>query len=334
MSPTTSPSVTTGHTLRRARELAGMRDRAAARSLGVRRSRLRDWESGAVVPDADELERAIQLYSADLNEIWPDRQPLVSDAEPGVLVVGDERIDVRTDPTITADGVTTVDNRVVLTRYLAAVRRQRGLAATDPVELRANDIASLATVLDLEDADLESELAELLDLTPAGARWTTRAMVVGALMAVGATAMVGTSWFSSTDTAGATTVEAVAPAAASITFAPESTPTTEVSEQATVQFAPAEVDPDAPVEAVIVPADASTTPSPFSTEPSAAPVELAPAVFAVAPSSEWSPVVDDTNATTTVDAPELTPAPAADAAATTTVVDAAVVERTAELPPA
>lgn len=302
---TTTPTTNAGDMLRRARELSGMHERAAARALGVRRSRIRDWESGAVAPDADELSRAIALYSADLDSIWPDRQPLVSPEEPGVLVVGDERIDVRIDPELTPDGVTFVDNRVVLTRYLAAVRRQRGLGATDPVELRANDIASLASVLDLEDGRLESELAELLDLTPAGARWTTRAMVVGALMAVAATAMVGTSWFSSAAPAGATTVEVVAPAAATVTFAPEVTPTTEVSDRAAVQFAPATIDPDTPIDAEIVPSATATNPSPFSTEPSATPVELAPAVFAVAPSTEWTPVVDA--ATATLDAPELPP---------------------------
>ncbi len=242
--------------------------RAHRRACARRPSRrLRDWESGAEVPDADELARAIELYSADLNEIWPDREPLVSSDEPGVLVVGDERIDLRTDPTLSADGVTTIDNRVVLTRYLAAVRRQRGLGTGEAVELRATDIASLASVLDLEDTALEAELAELLDLTPAGARWTARAMVVGGLMAIGATAIVGSSWLAP---AGATTIETAAPAAVTATFAPEVAPTTQVSARASVQFAPDTVDPDAPVEAEIVPAApaADGTASPFSTDPS------------------------------------------------------------------
>ena len=312
MQLTTTPE-STGHTLRRARELAGVRERTAARALGIRRARLRDWESGAEVPDADELARAIQLYSADLNEIWPDRAPLVSGDEPGVLVVGDERIDLRADPTLTADGVTTIDNRVVLTRYLAAVRRQRGLGTGEAVELRATDIASLASVLDLEDTALEAELAELLDLTPAGARWTARAMVVGGLMAIGATAVVGSSWLAP---AGATTIETAAPAAVTATFAPEVAPTTQVSARASVQFAPDTVDPDAPVEAEIVPAApaADGTASPFTTDPNAAPdVELAPAVFATAPATEWTEVpevaeVADAPAALGTEAAELPPA--------------------------
>ncbi len=162
---------------------------------------------------------------------WPDRHPLVSDAEPGVLLVGDERIEV--------GGA----NRTVLTRYLAAVRRQRGLAPDGPVELRATDLASLSTVLDLDDAALESELAELLDLSPADARWTVRALMVGALMAVGATGVVGSSLLSP---AGATTIAAtpVAPVAAEVS-------------------APAPADPDTPIYTGVdlAPAVSATAPA-------------------------------------------------------------------------
>lgn len=296
MSPThTTEALAAGHTLRRARELAGLRERSAARSLGVPRSQLRAWESGAAAPDADELARAIALYSADLDQIWPDRRPLISDDEPGVLVVGDERIDLGADPELTPDGVTVADgpigNRVVLSRYLAAVRRQRQLAPSDPVELRSADIASLSHVLDLDDDALEAELAELLDLTPAGARWTARALVVGGLMAVGATAMVGTSWFAPVTDAGAAPSSS-APAAAAVTFAPEVAGAAP-SDRAEVLFAPATVDPDAPVDAELVPGDEPAAASPFSTEPTSATVELAPAVFAVAPSTEWSAVPTD-----------------------------------------
>jgi transcriptional regulator with XRE-family HTH domain len=290
----------TGQALRRARELAGMSERSAARSLGIRRARLRGWEAGTVALDADELARTIDLYSSDLFEIWPDRRPLVSNDEPGVLVVGDERIDVRDHARLTPEGASDVDNRIVLTRYLAAVRRQRGLSPSDPVELRAHDITSLASVLDLTDGALEAELTELLDLTPAGARWTARALVVGGLMAIGATAVVGGSWLSP---AGATTVDAAAPPAAAAVFAPEVAPVTQVSEQASVQFAPTPADPDAPVDAVVVEAATTEAASPFSTEPTTTSVELAPAVFAVAPATEWTPV--DTSTTPT---PELPPA--------------------------
>lgn len=283
MSPTTAPSA--GPRLRRARELAGIHERAAARELGIRRARLRDWESGAVAPDADEMARAVSLYSADLDEIWPDRQPLVTAEEPGILIVGDERIDLRTDAlSDTGD----IDNRVVLTRYLAAVRRQRGLEPSDRVELRSSDIASLASVLDLDDTALEAELTELLDLTPAGARWTARALVVGGLMAVAATTVVGASWFAAPTSAAA--APSVPTAVVATPFAPEAS-TTVVSDRAAVQFAPEQIADDAPIDAEIVEVVEHAAVSPFSTEP-AAQVELAPAMFAVAPASDWAPVVD------------------------------------------
>jgi transcriptional regulator with XRE-family HTH domain len=272
-----STTMTTGHALARARELAGLSERAAARRLGVPRSLLRDWESDTVVPGADDVEQAVRIYSADLDRVWPDRRPLVTPEEPGVLVVGDDRIDV------VVDGVE-LDNRAVLTCYLAAVRRQRGLSGNESVELRADDISSLAGVLDLDDAELESLLTELLELTPAGARWTMRALVVGGLMAVGATAAVGSSWFSpataatldasASDTAAAQVVEVDVEAAPGI-----DTSDVELAEPV-VQTPGEQTDAEDPTAAE----------SPFSTEPSSVAVELAPAVFAVAPATEWSPV--------------------------------------------
>ena len=280
----------TGRRLRRARELSGLRPGTAARAMGIRRARLRDWESGRTVPDADEMARAVQLYSADLNHIWPDREPLISPEEPGVLVVGDDRIEaypraVTTPGSGQATTRPTVDNRVVLSRYIAAVRRQRGVGPDEPVELRSQDVSALATVLDLDDMLLEVQLMDLLDLTPAGARWTARAMVVGALMAVGAGVLVGASWFGAAPSDAAAAEAAVA----TVPFTPEVSDS--IPEQRSgVQFAPGPVDADAPIDAEVVEPDEGATTSPFSTEPNRTEVELAPAVFTVAPASDWSMV--------------------------------------------
>jgi transcriptional regulator with XRE-family HTH domain len=320
-----STTMTTGHALRRARELADTSERAAARSLGVRRSTLRDWEADRAAPDSDQLAAAVRLYSVDLETIWPDRRPLISADEPDVLRVGDERVPVETDPVIDPDGVRRIDNRVVLTRYLAAVRRQRGLDPTERVDLRADDIASLANVLDLDDAALETELAELLDLTPAGARWTMRALVVGGLMAIGATSAIGSTWFSPATAAPLETATPVTHVVDAPTVAPETgTPTTEVSEQALVQTPDTVEAPSTELAPPTTQAPSSdvATPvvdpsSPFSTEPSSIAVELAPAVFAVAPATEWSPVDTSPFSTTPndqVDAevPAALPAPPAE----------------------
>ena len=297
----TEMTVATGRTLRRARELSDLRPRSAARAMGIRRSRLSDWESGRTSPDADEMARAIELYSADLNHIWPDRQPLISPEEPGVLIVGDERIEVNAPARTTRDSGPAmpraeIDNRVILSRYIAAVRGQRGAGPDDSVELRAHDVSALATVLDLDDMLLEVQLMDLLDLTPAGARWTARAMVVGALMTVGAGVLLGASWFGAAPTTAGAAEGSVNTAA----FAPEIGAVAPVDpvapvDRARVQFAPSPVDPDAPVDAEVVtpPNTAALSPdaiSPFSTEPNHIGVELTPALFAVAPATEWSTV--------------------------------------------
>lgn len=271
----------TGARMRRARELTGMSERAAARALRVRRTQLRAWERGELVPDADDMAAVINLYSVDLARVWPDRQPLLSPEEPGVLIVGDERIELDDVAVPTAGGGITIDNRSVLTTYLTAVRRQRGLGPNEQVELRAADLSALAGVLDLDDAGLESLLAELLQLTPAGARWAARAMVVGGLTALATVFSLGTAWLDQPSTAEVTAlpIAAVAPV--------EAVPASDLSNDARVLFAPAPVDPDAPVEAEVV---SNGSESPFSVAPGAVPVELAPAMFAVAPATDWTPV--------------------------------------------
>lgn len=241
-----------GHCLERARCAAGMNQRRAAKQLGIRATRLRAWETGTEAPDAHELERAIHLYGTDLDKIWPDRRPLIDDQEPGVLVVGDDRIDA------------TGTNRQILTAYLDAVRRNRSVEPKAVVELRSQDVHALSSALDLDDAELESLLCDLFQLTPAGARLTMRALAVGALGSIGLTAVLGAAWLGSA-TAGATT----------------------------------------PVGELAAPAVA--TASPFSVDPSTVEVELAPAVFAVAPATEWSPVEVDEDDSIQVGAGEIGP---------------------------
>lgn len=272
-----------GSRLRRARELSGMRERSAAKSLGVRRSQLRAWESGADTPDTDELARLVDLYSADLAQVWPDRQPLLSATEPGVLIVGDERVELFLEPGAP------VDNRTVLQRYLAAVRRQRGETSDARVDLRAADIDSLATVLNLADADLENQLADLLDLTPAGARFTARAMMVGGLSALAATTLVAGSWFAAPTAAGASQQRDTAAATAPALFSPEHLVPLPDADIVDAELVGAGSGDGAAVDAQ------GQSESPFSTEPTrqAVGVELAPAVFAVAPANEWQPVLDD-----------------------------------------
>ncbi len=200
-------TITTGHALRRSRELAGLSERAAARALGVRRATLRDWESDRVLPDATQVELAAITYGRGAENIWAERTPLIDPAQPGVLVVGSEQVHVWPDGDPSA-----VDNRDVIARYLAAVRRQRGVEEHDDIRLRSDDLAALSLVLDLDDDGLQQILMDLLDLTPAGAQWAIRSMVVGGLVAMVATGALGSSWF--TPSVSADTAAPARPAAA------------------------------------------------------------------------------------------------------------------------
>lgn len=211
MTTTTS----TGGALRRARELAGLSVGGAARRMGIAGELLRAWETGQLAPSDEQVEVAARLYGNDLAHLWPERTPMLDPEQPGVAVIGTETIDVGPDEFGRRPA-----NSVILTRYIDAVRRQRGLEPHERFALRGADIAALSTVLDLDDARLEDELQRCFDLTPIGSRMTVKAMAIAALMALAATGVVGGSWLAPdtaedhpTDVAfGAPTTTAVAPA--------------------------------------------------------------------------------------------------------------------------
>ena len=210
-------TITTGHALRRTRELAGLSDRAAARALGVRRSTLRDWEADRSAPGPEMVELAALVYGHGAEDIWAERTPLLDPEQPGVLVVGSERVLVWPDGTAGA-----VDNRDVIARYLAAVRRQRGVDDRDEIALRSDDLGALSMVLDLDDDQLQQILMDLLDLTPAGAQWAIRSMLVGGLVAMVATGAIGSGLLAPSASAD-TSTDARPPAAVAEVVIDEST---------------------------------------------------------------------------------------------------------------
>ena len=198
---------TTGRALERLRQLSGMSERAAARSLGVKPSILRSWECHRTSPDADQIARAVTVYGRDLGDAIAPRTPLTDPTRPGVLIVGEEEVVVADH--LVPGSSTHEDNGDLLSAYLAAVRRQRGLADIDRVDLRSEDLAALAVELDLGDAHLQQLLADMLDLTPAGAQFTVRTLLVGALVALIASGVVQGSWMSPTASASESRVPAV-----------------------------------------------------------------------------------------------------------------------------
>ncbi|UDY35329.1 helix-turn-helix domain-containing protein [Dermatobacter hominis] len=164
-------TLTTGPTMRRARELAGMGRADAAQRVGVGRRELRGIERGRCAPTPEVLDRALAAYGGDELEL-PPRQDLVHPTDPHLLVVGDDL--VRVDPFRDDDAQVLVD-------YVAAVRRQRRLGRDAEVRFRSHDLVQLATVLDLTAGDLERRLAAVTGTGDAAARRAARLLVLTGL---------------------------------------------------------------------------------------------------------------------------------------------------------
>jgi hypothetical protein len=85
-----------------------------------------------------------------------ERRAVSFDPATGLLVVGHRRAKVTCRPG---------DNECVLRTYLALVAEQRDVPVDRSVVLRQDDVAVLAELLDLDDADLEARLVRLLRLS-------------------------------------------------------------------------------------------------------------------------------------------------------------------------
>jgi transcriptional regulator with XRE-family HTH domain len=169
-------TLTAALTLRRARELAGVDPHDAARRLGVRPGQLRAYEAGQCAVPASVLSDAAAVYGApEVTVVSGVDLPVPGD--PRFIAVGTERIPV-------ADAHH--DNPALLQRYVAAVRRQRGLGPHGPVELRAADVAMLAGLLDLTDEDLERQLGEASGASTGSTRRAARSLVLSGLVILAA----------------------------------------------------------------------------------------------------------------------------------------------------
>lgn len=279
----------TAQALGRLRTLSGYSQRAAARQLGVRGTVLRSWEEGSVLPTATQMDALLSLYGRDVKELLKPRQPLVSADQPGVLRIGSRSVDtvsIRVDASNASEA-----NRRIVAQYLAAVRSERGSAPGDLVELRAVDMRQLADVLDLSDQNLEELLATQLDLTPAGAQFAVRAVLVAGLMTAALLGGIGSRWLRTVGEADALG-SGVRPNEASLVI--EATP---LDKSAPLEILPAYV-----IETTTAPfstnssARSDQTRDLFSVVPRTASSEAPPfgSTFAISPTSDGH-VVSDTN---------------------------------------
>ena len=145
-----SPKQRLGEALTAARTMIGLSEREAADAIGVSTRKLRLWEKGRKAPAAGDAGAIAEAYGLDLAGTIAPRVPIVFDeVQGGVVIAGHV---VRYIPGIT-------DNDDFLEDYVAVVRKLRKLGPDAPIQLRANDINVLATVLDLSDEDLDSRIA-------------------------------------------------------------------------------------------------------------------------------------------------------------------------------
>ena len=196
----------TSEALKRLRELSGMSQRLAARQMGIEKRTLRSWESHRSTPDQDQISTATSIYGRGLNSLFTDRQSINDPLTPGIIKVGSEEVDITQ---IRRDNPGIHDaNRATIVAYLDAVRRVRGIPVEGIVELRSVDIQALAKELDISDPELSDLLSEVFNLTPAGAQSATRAVLIGALLALSAVGVIGGSWFAPAASAATATRDA------------------------------------------------------------------------------------------------------------------------------
>jgi len=143
---------TLGNAAATARTLLGYSLAGAADRLGIPETILIEAESGRldITPEMKKMFEdcyGIELETLVKERTYAPRTPMAYDAASGILRVGTlgVRFHVGLD-----------DNDVLLRGFSSAVRRQRKLPPSVPLQLRSADLPVLASLLDLTDTDLDA----------------------------------------------------------------------------------------------------------------------------------------------------------------------------------
>jgi transcriptional regulator with XRE-family HTH domain len=166
-----------------ARTLIGYSLEGASEAMGVSQSILKDAEEGNVPINTVLRFQMEQCYGVNLENFitrrpeWKPRTPLEYNAEQGVLRVGTLGVRFR---------VGVDDNDALLRGFSAAIRRQRRLPPSVPLRLRAADIPVLATLLDLEDPELDERAQFWFGQTPETAQGFRQLLRIAATAATSA----------------------------------------------------------------------------------------------------------------------------------------------------
>ena len=153
-----------GELLRAARKRKGWKRKHAAELVGIKTSRLRDYEQGTKTIPADICAQLADLYGSDLAAHVPMRVPPQINRD--WLVVEEHRL-----PRVQG----TTDE--VVQEYAQIVSRLRGAKPGEAVPLRASDLAILGSALESDPAVIAARVAEILHCTVEEARSLHREML-------------------------------------------------------------------------------------------------------------------------------------------------------------
>ncbi len=290
--PLTDPK-TQGESVRNARKQAGMSRRRAAKLVGISLRELLSHERGQQAPAPALLARLAAAYGSRLSTDGLLRRPTPLIVDDGQLQIGD------TLRTVTVNA----SSDILLREYLDAlyhVRRKRRGAS---LMLRGEDVTVLSGVVDLDPAEVERRLIEMMQVSGDEAAAVRRLLVQRrvlvpvASVAIGASALFLASPALGATGSGAVANEVIVSAAAPsrqapvLSYAPVvavattpamTTATVETPVAAIVNEAPpaeAAPAPDVPtpdVSAPDVPAPHAPAPAPVPDVPAApVPVEIA-----------------------------------------------------------
>jgi transcriptional regulator with XRE-family HTH domain len=187
----------TGNRVFAARQVKGLSLRRAARRLAVSPRALRGWERGREDIPFAVRQAMVKLYDLSPDQLVPERPgpgAAGRDARSGTIRIG----------SVTVAAHDADDDS--LRAFLAAVRRERGLAPDAPLAVRAGDAALLAELLGGTAEDIVGNLQRLLGVDEREAvelgRWMFRRTAIAGALAVGlAAGAVGTGTFSANPSA-------------------------------------------------------------------------------------------------------------------------------------
>lgn len=151
------------HAVATARALLGYSVEGAAEMLGIPVSIVKDAENGDIEINAELQALFESKYGIELSALvrpateHNPRTPIAYDAAQGILRVGTLGVRFR----LGLD-----DNDVLLRGFSSAVRRQRQLPPSVPLQLRKVDMPVLATLLDLSDPELDERAQFWFGQTP------------------------------------------------------------------------------------------------------------------------------------------------------------------------